>query len=271
MTVQLDQARIAICERSWADNLDLALHVMRAYGRPLIVCSVVLIVPLAVLNHIFIMALQPELMSGDEFTVVFYWLACLVLIEAPLATAPITLYLGQALFVEKPSAREAVSSFVRSLPQLTRLQFIVRAILILPVVTWFFPFSMWPYLNEVILLERNPLVGRRGRLSTLKRNTLLHRGSSGDYAIRAIGSGLLSVLLITALYLTEDLLVRNLLGFEPGLTGWLVEMQLAFWLVAVYFCVVRFLGYLDGRIRNEGWEIELQLRAQRARLVGQPA
>jgi hypothetical protein len=44
-------------------------------------------------------------------------------------------------------------------------------------------------------------------------------------------------------------------------------MQLAFWIVAVYFAVVRFLSYLDGRIRNEGWEVELLLRAQRGRLT----
>ena len=30
--MQLDQARIAIRERSWLDNLDLALQVIRAHG-----------------------------------------------------------------------------------------------------------------------------------------------------------------------------------------------------------------------------------------------
>ena len=151
------------------------------------------------------------------------------------------------------------------------LQLLLRAVLIVPLVTWIVPFVMWPYLNEVILLERNPLVGQPGRISTLKRNSLLHRGGSGDYLVRGMGAFVLSALLILAIYLTVDLLVQNLFGFEPGMTGWLVELQIAYWLVAVYFTAVRFLSYLDGRIRNEGWEVELLLRGQRARLTRQIA
>ena len=60
---------------------------------------------------------------------------------------------------------------------------------------------------------------------------------------------------------------NHLRAIEPSAAGWLIETQLAFWIVAVYFSVVRFLSYLDGRIRNEGWEVELLLRAQRARLT----
>ena len=107
------------------------------------------------------------------------------------------------------------------------------------------------YENEVVRLKVN----------------LPDSAKQGDYVVRAIGSGLLSVLLIAAIYLTEDLLVRNLFGVEVGAAGWLIEMQIAFWIVAVYFAVVRYLTYLDSRIRNEGWEVELLLRAQRARLV----
>ena len=33
------------------------------------------------------------------------------------------------------------------------------------------------------------------------------------------------------------------------------------WLVAGYFAVVRFMCYLDLRIRREGWEVELIMRA----------
>jgi len=43
--------------------------------------------------------------------------------------------------------------------------------------------------------------------------------------------------------------------------------QLSIWIVVCYFTVVRFLNYLDLRIRREGWEVELWMRAERARLV----
>ncbi|MGD9721947.1 MAG: hypothetical protein AB7O59_10465 [Pirellulales bacterium] len=265
--MEFDRANISICERSWTDNLDLALQAIRRYGGPLAICSLALVVPFAVLNHFIIFALFPEPQTDEAPGGVLYWITCLVLIEAPLATAPITLYLGQALFVEKPAAQQVVRGLVACLPQLVLLQLIMRTLLILPVVTWVIPYAIAPYLNEVILLERNPLVGRHGQISTLKRSSQLHRGNSGEYSGRATAAALISVLLITAIYLTEDVLVRNLLGFEPGPTGWLIEMQVAFWLVAIYFAVVRFLTYLDGRIRNEGWEVELLLRAERARLM----
>jgi hypothetical protein len=40
------------------------------------------------------------------------------------------------------------------------------------------------------------------------------------------------------------------------------------WLLAAYFSVVRFLDYLDLRIRHEGWEVELLMRAEALRLAG---
>ena len=44
---------------------------------------------------------------------------------------------------------------------------------------------------------------------------------------------------------------------------------LALWLVMGFFAVVRFLGYLDLRIRREGWEVELMMRAEGAQLERQ--
>ena len=42
------------------------------------------------------------------------------------------------------------------------------------------------------------------------------------------------------------------------------------WMVAAYFTVVRFLGYLDLRIRREGWEVELLMRAELDRWTRMP-
>ena len=44
---------------------------------------------------------------------------------------------------------------------------------------------------------------------------------------------------------------------------------LALWLVVGYLTVVRFLAYLDLRIRREGWEVELMMRTEAARLTRQ--
>ena len=45
-----------------------------------------------------------------------------------------------------------------------------------------------------------------------------------------------------------------------------VVVPVALWTVAGFMAVVRFLSYMDLRIRNEGWEVELLLRAAAERL-----
>ncbi len=266
--MQLDQARIAIRERSWLDNLDLALQVIRAHGSAVVTSSAVGILPLILVNFFVTKWLYADF---DEDARGGYWflLSILVMIEAPMATAPLTLYLGRALFVDKPNVREMARDFLSCLPQMLLLQLFLRILFIVPVLTWIIHYVLWPFSNEVILLERNPLVGRGARLSTLKRNSALHRGGSGDFLVRAIGALALAGLLIVALVLTQDFLLENLFGFYPGWTTRIVTLQLAMWLVVIYFTVARFLSYLDQRIRDEGWEVELRLRAERERLARQ--
>ena len=48
-----------------------------------------------------------------------------------------------------------------------------------------------------------------------------------------------------------------------------IGVPLAMWFVAAYLTVVRFLNYLDLRIRDEGWEVELRMRAEAVRLEQQ--
>ena len=51
--------------------------------------------------------------------------------------------------------------------------------------------------------------------------------------------------------------------FQSYLPSMFVEVYVpvALWLIVIFSTVVRFLLYLDLRIRREGWEIELKVRA----------
>jgi len=267
--VQLDQARIAICERTWLENLDLALHVAGRHGGRLAVSALAGILPFALLNHWLLGWQAGDVFLQENWGLTWYWAMLLVMIEAPLATAPLTLYLGQALFVDRPNGGRIARDLVSCLPQLFLLQVLLRTLLIVPLITWIIPYVLWPYLNEVILLERNPLVGRPGQISTLARNGLLHRGNAGEFFLRGLGTMILAPLLIVALYVTQQVLLELLLGVETGPVADAATFQAVLWIVVVYFTVARFLGYLDQRIRNEGWEVELFLRAQRERLTRQ--
>lgn len=269
--MQLDQARIAIAERAWVDNLDLALHIARRYFGPLLVCGLAGMLPLALLNHWLFSAAASEAEDATELVGPMYWLLILVMIEVPLATAPMTLYLGKALFEDSPSPRQIAKDYWACLPQLFLLQGLLRTILIVPVVTWFIPYVMWPYLNEVILLERNPLRAKAGQVSTRARSRILHGSNSGDFLARALVTLALAPLLLGTLFATQYFLLEWVFGYEPSGAATLIGFQAVIWLVAGYFTVARFLSYLDQRIRNEGWEVELLLRAQRERLLRQIA
>jgi len=192
----------------------------------------------------------------------------LVVWEMPLATAPITLYLGLVLFDQRAEGRRLLRSFVRALPQMIWYQVVLRALWIPLVATWFYLFAARPFLGEVILLERTPLGARRDApLSTGVRSRVLHAMAWGELFLQWMAALAVGSLLVASVFGSAWLLSGQLLGQwewrQTMLTVWLPS---AMWLVIGYFAVVRFLAYLDLRIRREGWEVELLMRAEAVRL-----
>ncbi len=285
--MELDKTTIAIRERSYPDILDLALHVARAYAGPLLLATAVGVVPMALLNH---WLLADYLEFDNELGVPFEYLLYMLLLitwEMPLAAAPATLYLGESLFSHRPEIRKIAANLRRAVWQLLLYQVVWRGWLVAVVmwapmplavlagmglcVLWPYLYIWRPYLNEVILLERNPM-RRRGRdaLTTARRSRLLHGGWSGELFGRwlgALGVGiLLFASLLGTLWVSRVILLTEI---EWDTLMWTWYWQIALWIVAGYFTVARFLSYLDLRIRREGWEVELAMRAEEVRLTRQ--
>lgn len=267
--MQLDKTRIAIRERSFIDILDLALAVLREHAGPLTLALIAGAVPVALVNHWLLsnMLLEDAFDSSDVAGYLFV-LALLVCWEVPLATAPITLYLGQALFLERPGPGKLLKDFATSLPQLILYQVLARAIVVWPVIFIPVVFVGWPYLSEIILLERNPWRKRSPTgTSTITRSSNMHGRNRGELFNRWFGSLLLGLLLTFVFWRSVWFLVRILSGdMESNTPQFTIWFNVALWLVIGYFAIVRFLSYLDLRIRTEGWEVELLLRAEAARL-----
>ncbi|MEM1304730.1 MAG: hypothetical protein AAGG46_07520, partial [Planctomycetota bacterium] len=252
--MNFDNTYIAIRERSFAEVLDLALRLVKAHGVGLLVALIAGAAPWALLNGLLLYALAENSIWGDPGQYLF-WLALLMALEAPLATAPITLYLGQVTFLGSVSGRQIARDYVACLPQMLLLQGVCRVLTAVPVVTFVMPYWLWPYLSELILLERNPLwVGKKGkaagRLSTTRRSKNLHRGARGELFARwiaALGAGALLLLAtIGGLYQLVSLLGGYTLTNAVLLLG---VVPAGAWLVVGYFAIVRFLSYLDLRIR----------------------
>jgi hypothetical protein len=131
------------------------------------------------------------------------------------------------------------------------------------------PWMMRPFANEIVLLERNPLRKQDSTTLTVgRRIRFLHRMSTGDCIARWIATAAASAALATSLLLTGWFItgtITNHWQWGSLIVQWMLPVAL--WLTAVYAAVVKFICYLDLRIRREGWEVELKVRAAAQELL----
>jgi hypothetical protein len=104
-------------------------------------------------------------------------------------------------------------------------------------------------------------------VTTSVRSNLLHGASRGMLFGRWLVSLSCGTIMAFALFLASWSILSKLAGhWLSDKTAYLVLWPMALWSVIGFFSVVRFLAYLDLRIRHEGWEVELLMRAEAARL-----
>lgn len=222
----------------------------------------------------------------------YYWtMGLLVFWQGPAATAVATAWLGGAVFQRDQSAIEVIREVGKLFHRMLWTHFVLRGILVgtlLPLLFteefhpgWeiFIPILLLiyvclirmlrPYINEIVLLERNPLMARADHTMTIgKRSSFLHNPSSSELMLRwivsaGVGFGLFGALVVSIMTAGYMLLNEQ---------WWLDRVGLVFivpfcmWCVVAFMAVFRFLSYLDLRIRYEGWEVELLMRAEAERL-----
>lgn len=295
--MQLDTMRLAVRERNVLDTHDMALQVMRDFFFPWSKSVLLVIVPLMVINYLLLgwMADLPgDRFEGEDFTYRYHIaMALLIYIEAPLLSLPTVVYLGHTVFLQPVSLKQVARDLWKAFPQIFVCFFLLRGILpamLLPLLVdrvyheapyWeliFLPFlaifsggmrAFRPFIAEVILLERSPLISRNPNvLSINKRSGFLHGPSSGDLLARWMGATFLAFLLLIVVLSSGISLQVLLLGMRTSsdpIYLYFVYPALL-WIVAAYESIVRYLEYLDLRIRHEGWEVELLLRAEELRL-----
>jgi hypothetical protein len=245
-----DHTLIVIRERSFLELVDLALVVARDRPIVLLVTALAGIVPLAAVNI--------WLLSDVAFSRA-YWVV-LLLIEAPWATAPLTLVLGDLMFGVRPRPGRILKGLAVSLPKLVVTQLLFRGFLLLTVIGYLLVPSQYAFLSEVALLERV------GTFRSLKRASALSRGFGGELFFRWLGQIALGLTFALCFQKGVTSLGSVLVGGEltwdqPGLSDFNgLLFQAAVWIAIAFFGIVRFLSYIDRRIRLEGWEIELRLK-----------
>jgi hypothetical protein len=255
-----DRTLIVIRERSFLELLDLALLVVR--DRPVVLGLTALagIAPFAALNI--------WLLSDLEFPrALWLWL---LIMETPWATAPLTVVLGELMFGARPRPGPILGRLAVTFPSFFVTQFLVRGALFVSMIGYVLVPSRFCFLSEVVVLERH------GAWKSLRRSAAICRGFEGEYLIRALGQIVLGLTFALCFRSGVESMGSVMAGGEltwdqPGLSdlGGLL-FQGGVWIAIAFFAVVRFLSYIDRRIRLEGWEIDLRLKSVARALEERP-
>jgi len=262
--VSPDSATIAIRERSLPELYDLALLVVRRRPWPPLLLVLIGAGPWLALDAWLLLG------SGSQTEPWAMWYPLLLLIAAqtPLAFAPLTAWLGAAMFSERPSLREALRDGWRPWFALLVAGVLHGVLALFPLLLLFWP----AHLSEVLVLERQRLRPAWRRASAL-------RGvASGGGIVHLLVAALVSVASLWCLAGTVQALGGLLLHADPWtfeswhlyMPGRSVLPHVAVWIAAAWLTIVRFLWYIDLRTRCEGWAVDLELRENARRLEGRP-
>lgn len=301
--MQLDQTHVVIRLRTLSEIGDLALVMIRRYPASLLVGFSLGALPWAIANGLLI-GWIPVFESGygldDEEAIAeviryIAWMALLVMLQAPVAGVLTTLYLGQAVFEKRPTWSSVLTQFksqfwrwlwalgvVRlAIPTMVMLAFrwgqpassFWDAIVPIGLVIWLAIIrSSRPFLPEILILEQCPLRSKSESVITARRRSKsLHGPMASDLSGRFVSVSL--VLFVLTLSVFYSLLwIRGITigSWElMNLFVLLVLVPLSLWIIASISVLVRLLNYLDTRIRLEGWEVELAVRAESLRQFGE--
>lgn len=302
--MQLDKTSIVIEQRSADEIFDLSLVVLRNYWRRLVPLAILGALPFFLLN---LLLLQPfmdfdrlvmssrDYASREGFLAVYLWvLSAVVYLQSPLAMTGVTYYLGQAVFTEEPSSQQVFRHLRKHWLSLTWILGLVRGSLLslLCLACTYFGYinttqaaiaisvyllvvylirGFRPFASEILLLELRPVLKQRSKPDELlyaRRSRWLH-ASSGDLFSVQMGLTMISFAFVAVFSLGGLFMIGVLLGTWTW--GWwmnAVIFPIVLWMMSLWGTVIRFLLYMNTRIRSEGWEIELKLRAESQRLVG---
>jgi hypothetical protein len=184
----------------------------------------------------------------------------LLLMETPWATAPLTIVLGDLMFGVRPRPGKILKTLVVAFPLLFLTQFLIRALCYLILVGFVLVPARFAFLDEMILLERVGLIRAFGRSRAISGRF------EGELFFRWLGQIALGLTFALCFQKGAEAFGSVLAGGDITWerAGQIDTDDLLFqagvWTAIAFFAVVRFLSYIDRRIRLEGWEIALRLR-----------
>jgi hypothetical protein len=292
--MKLDQTHIVVRRRTASEICDLALHASRDHAGPLLLLLFVGAAPWFAVNYFLIgWMVSDDYVDVGGYSFTYFWsMILLVTAQAQMGTVFIAKYLGEATFVGRPKISHTIKSVLNSSWMLFSIHFFSRLLIVVLLIALLFlsrtvaavawaaafllPITLAfvvgirlfrPFANEIVLLEQTPFDSRDpNQVVYGKRSASLHSVSSNVF-----GRGLLSCLVAIPCFVIfctfiNIIKIILLLGYEWSWFTQAVCIPLGMWLTAGFMAVVRFLNYIDARIYQEGWDVELKIRAEALKL-----
>ena len=290
--MRFDQTSIAIRERNSLEVFDLAANVLVRQFRPIMLLLFLNATPFVLLDYYLIGWMTDVSFSAELSTAYYFAMLALIISQAQLGTCLITIFMGRVMFMEEHSLRAVLKQFVKRLPYFLFSQGILRLAVFALVVAWIMPHedreeayvitylglpaivfvgllvrAIRPFVPEVIFLEQTPLKKEGDLPSLSERSKNLHMLASGAISMQFLLMALLAPLLLFSAH-SVFVLLDSILSIRANSEMSLQPFYLlvAAWLVAGFCAVVRFLMYIDIRIRQEGWAVQLKFMTENSLL-----
>lgn len=284
--MRFDKTFIAIRDRSILEILDLSLHVVADHIGRLFWLWLIGVVPWVALD----LWLIGGLIDSDEGNGYYFWvMLCLIVSQAQVGTSFITHYLGQAMFVGRPGIWDTFKGVFKTSPYFIFSHGVLRLVIptvlaclllneydldvlvgvgvvLIPLIvgTGLLVRSLRPFVSEILLLERTPIRSKdENQVHFSRRSKSLHGAAGSDLLGRFLTAGMAAIPLGFAafsMFVTIDSVLNIRANSDQSYLPyyWII----ALWIIAGLMSVVRFLSYIDIRIRQEGWAVELRMRAE---------
>jgi hypothetical protein len=245
------EARVVLRERSMLDVVDLALRFLVEHARAYAVTfALVAPVPVAI-------TLGLARVAGWGWA----WTSSLAL--SPLAAAPFTALASRLLFESQVRPKDALAAATRALPALLGARTLCGIALVVGGLFFVLP-AMWIwatffYVNEVIVLERATVSTSLGRLQRLLS------GQGGDTLMALLFLTALHILAVVLADVAGRSVLEDVLEVTPPAS--ILQGQgsalglLGFWFFVPLAATCRFLLYINGRTRTEGWDVQTRFAA----------
>lgn len=248
--------RIALRPRSPLDVFDLSLRLLRERARPFARLSALVLTPIFVVLALLLW------LSGGSF-----WVLLVPFFFGAFLQAPFTVLAARLLFADQVSVGEVLRGTLSRLLGLglvaLLLDFALPLSMALSILLW----PVFLYSAEATLLERVPIGRAVSRSASLMSGAPMSAMLGAVLRIGLPCWGLLAGELLGQVVV--DFVLQLGQPFGALATGHLTPFALAgVLLIQPLLAVFRLLLYVDARTRQEGWDLQVAIRALGLREVG---